>query len=146
MSSNRLIYDTCAYDKDIAESGLDQLSYTLDPNRFYRCAPCRPELGIVGGNNVSLVKGNLVDLENDLRGQTRLQTRCPDKKNSWMTKKDGKIVIPKQIGKKSVTIDTNKLHLPPCQLIRYDPVNLPPPYVMPECLPPAQQMQYKQDS
>lgn len=145
MSSNRLIYDTCAYDKDIAQSGVDQLSYTLDPNKFYRAVPCRPELGIIGGNNVSVVKGNLVDLENDLRGQTRYLSRCPLKKNTWIPK-NGKIQIPKQYTKPGVSIDTDKLHLPPCQMIRYDPVSLPPPYVMPECVPPAQQMQYKIES
>lgn len=142
MSSNRLIYDTCAYEKEIMESNYDQLSYILDPNKYYRCEPCRMELGIVGGNDVSIVKGNMVDLENDLRGQTRFNTKCPDKKNSWMTKKDGVIKIPKQFCKKPVNIDTKKLHLPPCQIIRYDPVPLPPPYEMPKCPPPAHQMQF----
>ena len=35
------------------------------------------ELGIVGGTGVSQIKGNLVDLENDLRGQTRSASQCP---------------------------------------------------------------------
>ena len=63
MSSNRLIYDTCAYETELSQS-VDQLSYILDPTKYYRCNPCRMELGIVGGTNVSHVKGNLVDLEN----------------------------------------------------------------------------------
>ena len=36
--------------------------------------------GLVGGTNVSHIKGNLVDLENDLRGQTRSNTKCPARK------------------------------------------------------------------
>ena len=38
---------------------------------------CRIDLGVVGGSNVSHIKGNLVDLETDLRGQTRRTTKCP---------------------------------------------------------------------
>ena len=37
------------------------------------------ELGIVGGTAVSQIKGNLADLENDLRGQTRSASQCPSK-------------------------------------------------------------------
>lgn len=142
MSSNRLIYDTCAYETDMSQS-VDMLSYILDPTKHYRCEPCRPELGIVGGNNVSLIKGNLVDLENDLRGQTRYNTRCPIKKNSWMTDEKGAISITGELCKKDLKIDTSKTHLPPCQMIRYEPVPLPPAYDMPECVPPAQKMQNK---
>ena len=142
MSSNRLIYDTCAYEADLSQS-VDMLSYVLDPTKHYSCKPCRMELGLVGGNNVSQVKGNLVDLENDLRGQTRYNTRCPAKKNTWMTSEDNKINVPKQFCKPELSIDTNKHHLPPCQMIRYEPVPLPPAYDMPKCMPPAQQMQFK---
>jgi len=67
MSSNRLIYDTCAYETDMTETA-NQITYTLDPSKHYQETPTRMELGIVGGNNVSLVKGNLVDMETDLRG------------------------------------------------------------------------------
>lgn len=142
MSSNRLIYDTCAYETEMGE-GANQLTYTLDPTKFYQEKPCRMELGVVGGNNVSLVKGNLVDLETDLRGLTRFNTRCPELKNTWIPNLDGKIQIPGSELKGPVSIDTNKLHLPPCQMIRYEPVNLPPSPDMPSCLPPWQQMQYK---
>tara|TARA_B100001173_G_scaffold307896_1_gene317231 strand:+ start:1675 stop:2118 length:444 start_codon:yes stop_codon:yes gene_type:complete len=141
MSSNRLRYDTCAYETQLSES-VDYLSYLLDPSRYYRCSPCRPELGIVGGNNVSQVKGNLVDLENDLRGQTRLNTNCPAKKNTFMPTQDNLIKIPGEFTKSDVEIDANKLHLPPCQMIRYEPVPLPPGLDLPKCPPPAYQMQF----
>jgi hypothetical protein len=141
MSSNRLIYDTCAYKTDITQS-TNQLSYILDPSKYYRCSPCRMELGIVGGNDVSQIKGNLVDMENDLRGQTRYNTRCPDNENSWVTKKNNTIQIPGEFCKKNMSIDVEKYHLPPCQMIRYDSVPLPPPFVAPKCPRPSHTMQF----
>ena len=36
--------------------------------------PKRHELGLVGGNNVSQIAGNMIDLESDLRGITRINT------------------------------------------------------------------------
>jgi len=79
MSFNRPIYDSCAYNKRLDESS-NVLTYRLDPNKFYNCNPCRIGFGVVGGNNVSLNDTNLVDLESDLRNQTRLYSRCPERK------------------------------------------------------------------
>ena len=70
MSSNRLIYDTCAYKKRLLES-TGPLNYSMYTGKYENCAKCRVEFGTVGGNGVSLFNGNLVDLESDLRGQTR---------------------------------------------------------------------------
>ena len=78
MSSNRLIYDTCAYKKELDQS-TGPLSYTLNPIKFENCSKCRMELGVVGGTAVSHIKGNLVDLESDLRGQNHPTTHCPSK-------------------------------------------------------------------
>ena len=76
MSSNRLIYDTCAYKHSLAES-VGTLGWVLDPSRFENCNKCRIEFGVVGGTNVSHAKGNLVDLETELRGTTKLASKCP---------------------------------------------------------------------
>jgi hypothetical protein len=78
MSSNRLIYDECAYEKTLKQS-TSQLDYMLYNGKYDNSAKCRIEFGLVGGNGVSLYSGNLVDLESDLRGQTRLNSHCPDK-------------------------------------------------------------------
>ena len=51
------------------------LSYMLYPLKYEGKSKCRVNLGVVGGNNVSIIKGNMVDLENDLRGQTRPLTQ-----------------------------------------------------------------------
>jgi len=76
MSSNRLSYDSCAYKKALQQS-TSPLDYMLYTGKYDNCAKCRIEIGTVGGNGVSLFSGNLVDLESDLRGQTRLNSLCP---------------------------------------------------------------------
>jgi hypothetical protein len=76
MSSNRLKYDKCAYEKALQQS-TSQIDYHLYNGKFENCAKCRVEFGTLGGNGVSLFSGNLVDLESDLRGQTRMASLCP---------------------------------------------------------------------
>lgn len=117
MSSNRLNHDVCAYKQNMLENR-NQLEYTLDPNKYYSANQCRPSLGIVGGNEVSPVMGNLVDMESNLRGQTQVNTRCPAKKNSWKSS-DNTIHVPPVLGKSSLKINTDKYHLPSCDLINY---------------------------
>lgn len=140
MSSNRLIYDTCAYKKELDQS-VGPLSYSLNPIKYENCNKCRMELGIIGGSAVSQIKGNLVDLESDLRGSTRPNSNCPSKKYvPSCPDKIGDACQPSQInlqegkgcgGKK--TIDTTLLHLPPCQMIRYRPIPLPPAMKLEGC-------------
>lgn len=113
MSFNRLKYDTCSYKSDLNES-VSYLSYILDPIRYDNCSKCRPELGIVSGTNVSNIKGNLVDLENNLFGIDRPNTKCPSYKYLPQCDKyiSGKEYIKPVIHPK---IDTTNLHLPSCQ-------------------------------
>jgi hypothetical protein len=139
MSSNRLSYDTCAYKKDLDQS-TSPLSYNLNPIKFENCSKCRMELGIVGGTAVSHIKGNLVDLENDLRGQTRQASLCPSQhyRPSCESPTDCQ---PSQLQLNGTacapgrTIDTNLVHLPPCQMVRYKPVPLPAPMQLDSCPP-----------
>lgn len=79
MSSNRLIYDSCTYQNKMKTS-TGPYDYAMMDSKYEHSAKCRIENGIVGGNQVSLYAGNLVDLESDLRGQTRLASKCPTKK------------------------------------------------------------------
>ena len=79
MSFSRTIYDKCAFKKSLLESESPG-NYMLYPGKFYNDNQCRIEKGIVGGNQVSLSTNNLVDLESDLRGQTRFLSDCPSKK------------------------------------------------------------------
>ena len=142
MSSNRLIYDTCAYEKNIKQS-TSQLSYVLNPSKYENCNKCRHELGILGGPTASIVRGNLVDLESDLRLQTRAASQCPDRlyqpQCDGVTRgdqcKQKKLVIESPCGNKR-EIDTELLHLRPCSMLRYKPVNLPEPMKIEKCPPP----------
>ena len=53
--------------------------YTLIPQKFYHPNASRNALGLVGGNEVSLVSGNIVDLESDLLGITRSASKAPQR-------------------------------------------------------------------
>ena len=79
MTSNRkatrLIYDKCAYDQRVKRNDAE-LQYSLYPGKFYNNSKCRMELGTVGGNNVSLFSGNLVDLESNLMGIQKTNPKC----------------------------------------------------------------------
>ena len=131
MSSNRLIYDTCAYKHNLTQS-VGPLQYVLNQIKFENSSKCRMELGVVGGTAVSHVKGNLVDLETDLRGQTRRSTKCPSRlyqnpcpKGDINNCKPGAIHIRGDPSQTERTIDTTMLHLPACQMMRFRPTPLP---------------------
>jgi hypothetical protein len=124
MSSNRLRYDKCAYKQFLVQS-VSPIEYSLDPIKYEHCNKCRMELGILGGTAVSHVTGNLVDLENDLRGQTRPVTHCPEYKSQPIP---GNTLESKEYIKcvQHPSIDLTKKHLPSCQMVDYKPVPLPP--------------------
>jgi hypothetical protein len=122
---NRLAYDTCSYVQELNQS-VSPLSYTLDTSRFEHCNKCRPELGIVGGTAVSHIAGNLVDLENDLRGGNRPMTRCPEykylpRKNKYVR---GKEYIKPVCHRR---VDTTPVHLKPCQMQSFPGIPATPP-------------------
>jgi hypothetical protein len=132
MSSNRLMYDTSAYKLRINDS-TTPLAYHLNPMKYENCKKCRSELGLLGGPAVSQIKGNLVDLENELRGQTRLNSQCPKTRYHPSNK-----LYTKQTDLNQATeIDTELLHLPSCQMIRYKPIALPDPIVIEHCPGPT---------
>ena len=139
MSSNRLMYDTCAYKTRVNES-VGPLEYMLNPIRYENCNKCRMELGTVGGTNVSHIKGNLVDLETELRGITRKASSCPSKKYQTscqtgdLTNCAPKTInIPATACGEARTINTDMVHLPSCQMIRYKPIPIPDPMVITQC-------------
>lgn len=90
MSSSRTMYDEDETKTRLGES-TKPVDYMLDPTKYVNERKCRIEqVGIIGGNNVSLFSGNLVDLESSLRGQDRqlgktveknYQPKCSSKGN-----------------------------------------------------------------
>jgi len=116
MSSNRLSYDSCAYKKALQQS-TSPLDYMLYTGKYDNCAKCRIEFGTVGGNGVSLFSGNLVDLESDLRGQTRIASLCP----KTMYTPTEKSTHPKLA------------HQPSCQMQYYPKTPMPEPSKVTRC-------------
>ncbi len=118
MSFNRTTYDTCSYKQQLW-GNVSTLSYVLSPIKFENKNKCRHELGLVAGTNVSHIEGNLVDLESELRGQTRYLSKCDN--NKYIPSDDGFIT-----NDKTKPIDKSLKHLPKCQMIMYRSIPLPP--------------------
>jgi hypothetical protein len=113
MSFTRLQYDVCNYKQELGDN-VSVLGYLMDPIKYNHCTPCRSELGLVGGNNVSQTTGSLVDLENDLLGINRGQSRCAVTR--YIPRDDGKrqgIDLYKDT--KFPLVDTTQQHLKSCQ-------------------------------
>tara|TARA_B100001123_G_scaffold307059_1_gene343113 strand:+ start:202 stop:516 length:315 start_codon:yes stop_codon:yes gene_type:complete len=103
------------------------------------------EFGILSGTRVSHIRGNLVDLETELRGQNRNASLCPAK--HYMPHKqteDNSYVQPESIkirgtpNRQERNIDTTLTHLSSCQMIRYKPVPEEPQPVWDTCKPNGQ--------
>jgi hypothetical protein len=122
MSFNNLKYDTCAY-KNQLNTDTSLYKYYMDNNKYVNCNKCRMVKGIVGGNDVSIVKGDMVLLESDLRGVTRKASSCPQ--TQYTPNCDNKINVPQTITQTESTINTQLLHLPECQMINYTPISVP---------------------
>lgn len=117
MSFNRSIYDTCAYKQNLQES-VSTLSYILSPYRYEHKDKCMHQLGLIAGTSVSHIKGNIVDLDSELRGQTRYISKCGN--NLYVPTNDNIIK-----NDKTEPINTNMMHLPSCQRIMYKSVPSP---------------------
>jgi hypothetical protein len=131
MSANRLSYDPCSYKQALYQS-VAPVNYTLDPIKYEHSEKCRMELGIVGGTNVSHINGNLVDLENNLRGQTYPSTKCSDFK--FQPEKNNKIIAKEYIKPvEHPVIDTQMKHLDSCQMFDYTPVPKEPQMTVNRC-------------
>jgi hypothetical protein len=126
MSFNHLNVDSQTYKYRLDES-VSTLDYLLSPFRYEHKNKCRHELGLVGGTAVSHIQGNLVDLESDLRGQTRLATKCVSRQ--WQPVADGEKIH----NDKTEPIDTRQKHLRACQMIGYQAIPLPPSMNLPTC-------------
>ena len=85
------------------------LDYMLYPGRYYNDNKCRHELGLVGGTAVSHNDYNIVDVETELRGQSRSASLCPEKHYPY----------------NKFPVSENKLHLPACQMISYPGIYFP---------------------
>jgi hypothetical protein len=74
MSSNRLIYDKCAYAAEIKES-TGSLEYNLFKGKYENCTQCP-----TGDFTNNLEFGSRADTESELQGLNRPGTLCPSLK------------------------------------------------------------------
>lgn len=106
--------------------------YTEIPEKFYHPNAGRNALGLVGGNEVSVVKGNLVDMESELRGITRDLSRFPPKQYqptlpegaSWPT---SDLTFVDRETEKPQQISMAPRHLPTIQITSFPGVPKPTP-------------------
>lgn len=94
-------------------------------------APKRHILGLVGGNEVSVIQGNQQDIESDLRGTTRPLTKCPDLEHAPIP--ENATALPIHNRKTNMTIDIKKSHLPSYQMWAYSAAMKPVPMVKEVC-------------
>ena len=130
MSSNRLIYDTCAYKQDLHETMIP-LDLVLDPIMYVSSNPCAHQFGIVNGNDVSVVE-DPVQLESELKGITRHNSRCVKFKYQ-PTREHTNLILGPKPGCTPTSLNVDMKHLPTCQMIHYKPIPLTPPAVPTQC-------------
>ena len=97
-------------------------------------SPHRHVLGLVGGNEVSVIKGNQADLESDLRGINIPNTFCPSRQYQPPHVSDKQIV--RENTKVVLNIDVQKHNLPAYQMFAYPSVVGPLPMVNEVCQKP----------
>ena len=94
-------------------------------------APRRHQLGLVGGNEVSIIAGNQMDVESDLRGTTRPITWCPGLEHAPVPENATKLPIRNR--KTNMTIDIRKKNLREYQMWAYGGAYKPLPLVKETC-------------
>jgi hypothetical protein len=106
-------------------------AYTHCPFTFVHKEPARHMLGLIGGNAVSLPKGNMVDVESDLRRLNLPLTKSPARQYQPPPVKQA------SINRKSVkgtqSIDVRPRHLPAIQMWPYAPTFAPVPMKVAQC-------------
>jgi hypothetical protein len=120
----------------------DAFSFTQIPQKWENPHRCRPALGLVGGTEVSLVAGNLVDLESDLSGRTRPNTKCSAALYHPTCALGGDKPCPdvpgpityvdKSTGKR-VVVDTTPQHAPTCTPYAYPKAATAAPVTQTKC-------------
>lgn len=138
---NRIGSTDMALTREQQSSGM--FAYTQLPVKFENPNKCRNALGLVGGTEVSNIGGNMVDLESDLLGMTRVQSKCiarqylpacplggpgcPDTPPSFSFRD-------KATGATRV-VNTTPQHLPTCQNVTYPGVGTPAALKSGACYP-----------
>jgi hypothetical protein len=105
--------------------------YVNTPFAYVHKTPGRHMLGLVGGNEVSLPKGNMVDVESDLRGLNIPLTKCPARE--YQPPPVHQTTIERRSTKGNQTIDVRQRHLKPIQMFPLNAVFAPIPMNAQQC-------------
>lgn len=105
-------------------------------NVYVHSKPHAHTLGVIGGNEVSIIKGNQVDIESDLRGITRQNTRSLDPERVHTPLKNYATEVLRNTPKEKVQIDTRLAHLPVYQMWAYPATFSPAPIEKKVCASP----------
>lgn len=134
MSFDRLIYDDRTYRENLKQS-TSPLNYVMNPIRYRNCHKCRAEFGIVGGQDASLVEKNMVDVESDLQGRTRLLTNSSCGKYQPKCNGKGKCTSDNGIPYDCDECKPPQRHLRSCSMVQYKPRPTDVGYVLrqPDC-------------
>jgi hypothetical protein len=108
--------------------------YDETPFVYVHKTPARHILGVVGGNEVSGINGNRVDLESDLLGITRPNTWC--NKREHQPPYVGDTSIKRANPKIDIKIDVKPKHLPTYQMWAYPATFAPLPLENTACKNP----------
>ena len=107
------------------ESKENPQKYSYLVTEYISPTPKRHILGLVGGNEVSVAEGNVVDVESDLRGITIPNTFAPWRKYQPPTK-DAKEIKRDNL-KTHLDINIAPMHLPAYQMWAYPGMPTPAP-------------------
>jgi len=107
------------------EAKENEQKYTYLVTEYISPAPKRHILGLVGGNEVSVAEGNVVDVESDLRGINLPNTFAPWRKYQ-PPPKDQKVIKRDNV-KIKLDIDVAPTHLPAYQMWAYPGMPTPAP-------------------
>jgi len=105
--------------------------YTETPFAYVHKEPARHMLGLVGGNAVSLPRGNMVDVESDLRRLNFPLTKSPERQYQAPPLKQA--VMERKSVKGSQSIDVRPRHLPSIQMWPYAATFAPVPMKVTQC-------------
>jgi hypothetical protein len=114
------------------ESSENPQTYVETPFAYVSKTPARHILGIIGGNEVSLPKGNsMIDVESDLRRLNFPLTKSPSRQ--YAPPPEEQTSISRKSTKGSVTIDVRQRHLPAIQMWPYAATFSPIPMKVAQC-------------
>jgi hypothetical protein len=132
MAFTHLKYDTCAYKQFLAES-VGEFAYIVDPCRYENQNKKRMSFGVVGGNDVSIIKGPMIDLESDLFGIDRKLSRCdtlkyinPCPTGDMNTCRPRQVIMRGNPSNHGRVIDVTPMHLPEAQMFSFKPIQIDP--------------------